>query len=96
MSDYKFGVLEFNILGDTPIFFKMSDALIEKISKLPKEELAKANDDSWKLKRQSERLMKKYSNVTQHGHRPYDEAYFSYLVATAIMRETWKHMRKGD
>lgn len=90
-SAYKFGAIEFKTRG-AGVFF-CSELLLERIRKLPPDDLRAANREAWKLRRKADRLTERYSNVSVHGSSLHDDAMHMHSVAKAICDVTWKALQ---
>lgn len=93
ITRYTFGALTMGIRGLG--VYLGGPKLEEKVAALQPTEIAAANQAAWKLRRQAERTMKRYSNVTIHGHGPYDAAHLDYMVAEAVCKATWRRMKSA-
>ena len=88
---YTFGPLSIRVSG-LGVYFG-GPKLEAKVATLSPEQLRDANRAAWKLKRSSDRLCERYSNVTIHGNRPHDEAHSAAMVAEAVCKATWRAMQ---
>lgn len=91
MRKYTFGSLEFNVRNPRGVFV-MSEQLKAKISQMTFEEAKAANSAAWKMKRECERGMARYSNVSKYPGL-YDNFCGPYFVADEVRKETWRRMR---
>lgn len=89
---YRFGELEFRTRRNIGLFYP-SEKLQGRIAGMSREALQVANREAWKLRRASERAMRRYRNVTVYGCGLHDDAGRDESVAEAICKATWKALQ---
>lgn len=91
-SQFNFGPVTFGVKG-TGVFIP-SKSFGERFAQLTPDQIKLVNKEAWSMRRKCERVMNRYSNMSQFGASLYDGASFSYYVAEAVCKETWALMGK--
>lgn len=87
---FKFGALNVAVKG-LGVYFG-GEHLNRAVAALTAEQAQEANREAWKQRRAATRTANRFSNVTIHGWRPYEEASLHAAVAEAVCKATWKRM----
>ena len=92
ISKFQFGDLQFSVRGKG--VFVGGKFVDEKCQSLDLCALKAANKEAWRQRKASEGVMNRCHNISLYGSSPYDNASFTYYVAEAACKSTWKRMQE--